>query len=378
MIYLDNAATTRVSAPVLREVLFSMSDDFGNPGSVHRAGRDAKSRMEYNRDKIASCIGARSADIIFTSGGSESNTLALIGLASYLKHVGKTHIITSEVEHASVIRCMEKLEQMGFTTTKISVDRGCHVDIQSVIEAIKPETGLVSIMLMNNETGSIVAPDGLGSLCRQHSILLHMDCVQAFGTVPINVEELCVDFMSVSGHKIHAQKGTGFLYARHKNLLSPIVLGGGQEFGIRSGTENVPGITGMRVAAECILEQMNIGCEERYRLVTRLLNKISSRLVGVHENGERHRHSKIVNLRFDGVNGETLVILLDSMGVCVSAGSACNSFSSTPSHVLTACGLTDDEAKSSIRISISDFTTEKEIDTAVDIIVTAVEGLRKS
>lgn len=238
MIYLDNAATTAVSAPVLREVLFSMNDDFGNPGSIHCAGRSAKSRLEYNREKIAKCIGAQKDNIIFTSGGSESNTLALIGLGGYLKSVGKTHIITSQVEHASVMRCVEKLEQMGFSVTKVPADRGCHVSIQSVMREIRPETGLVSIMLINNEVGSIVAPEGLGALCHKNGILLHMDCVQAFGTVAIDVDDLQVDFISVSGHKIHAPKGTGFLYARQKQLLSPIVFGGGQEYGVRSGTEN--------------------------------------------------------------------------------------------------------------------------------------------
>lgn len=371
VIYLDNAATTMVAPEVTDAMRPYFSDAYGNPGSIHLMGRVAEKAVAHAREQVAAPIGAKPDNIIFTSGGSEANTMAIVGLADYLKSIGKTHIITTAVEHHSVLNAMKYLFHSGFNVTYFPVKRDGQIDLDLLLAGICGYTGLVSVMAVNNETGNQYDIYRIGEACRQKGVLFHTDCVQAYCMTDINVDEAHIDFLSTSGHKIHAPKGVGFLYARRKELLRPVIFGGSQEYSLRGGTENVPGIVGMGQAAE--LAQSTHSYAE---MAGELTQRVMAELPGVHVNGLPHSNSKIINLRFDGVDGETLLMLLDSKGVVVSAGSACSAHYATPSHVLTAMRLTEEEARSSIRISISRYTTSEEIDKAASIIIDSVKQLR--
>lgn len=376
MIYLDNAATTKVSQEVIDAMLPYMSLDYGNPGSIHSMGRLAANAIEKARKQVAKPINADPECIIFTSGGSEANTLAIVGLADYLRRVGKTHIITSTVEHQSVLEPIKYLFDNGFDVTHIPVDSNGYVSPDDVDNAIHGGTGLVSIMGINNEIGNKMDTKSIGQICRANDVLFHTDCVQAYCDTEIDVDKFCIDFLSASGHKFHAQKGIGFLYARNKDLLNPIIFGGKQEFGIRAGTENVPAIIGMGAAAEGVYRECH-KTPEHYKTIKEEFFNILSELQGVYINGDPCKDSKIVNVRFDGVDGETLLLLLGSKGVVVSAGSACTAHLAVPSHVLTAIGLSSDQARSSIRISFSKYTTLEEVRDAARVVVESVKNLRR-
>lgn len=378
MIYLDNAATTMVSDEVIAAMRSYEKFAYGNPGSIHSMGRDAAKAIARARKQVAKPIGANPENIIFTSGGSESNSLAIVGLANYLKSKGKTHIITSTIEHPSVLEAIKALFYMGFEVTYLPVNEKGYLPASNLIGAIRDDTGLVSIMSVNNETGNQLPTHSIGLICHQKNVLFHTDCVQGYGCTDIDVEDDCIDFLSVSGHKFHAPKGAGFLYARKKELLSPIIYGGGQEFGLRSGTENVASIVGLGIAAKNMWENAGTTYKRNNKLRNLLISLITSEVSGVHINGNPYEGSKTVNLRFDDVDGETLVLLLDALDIIVSAGSACSAHSALPSHVLTALGLSEKEAKSSIRISFSDMTTEDEVRIAAKRITTAVKDLRNT
>lgn len=376
MIYLDNAATTMVSPEVMEAMMPYFSNVYGNPESIHSIGREAEKAVKLARCQVADPIKANPDNIIFTGGGSEANTLAIIGLADHLRAIGKNHIITTKVEHHSVLECMKYLFYHGFYITYLPTDKLGEINYELLEASICDHTGLISVMTVNNETGNRYDIYKIGQICRKHSVLFHTDCVQAYCGITIDVDDSCIDFLSASGHKIHAPKGVGFLYAKDKELLRPIIFGGSQESGLRGGTHNTPYIVGMGRAAEIASEGYIRNIYSFGEKIGALKQRIMSRVSGAHVNGMPHGNSKTINFRFDGIDGETLLLLLDSQDIEVSAGSACSAHYAEPSHVLSAIGLTDDEARSSIRISISKYTTYEEIDDAAQVIASSVKQLR--
>lgn len=377
MIYLDNAATTKIHPEVLSVMDACADQVFANPGSIHSAGWYAKQLVEEARTQVAKVVRADPQNIIFTSGGSEANALALLGVADHLREAGKTHILISSIEHKSVLNCGKRLTELGFDVEYIQATETGKIEPNIVLSMIRPETGLVSVMKLNNETGVVNEIQRIAEHCHSKGILFHTDCVQAYGKWDINVTETPIDFLSVSAHKLHGPKGVGCLYARDRSILKPLIPGGSQEFGLRAGTENVQGIVGFGKAAE--LSQRDPEPDEEYRGVYDILLGIKQGLKGIcHLNGTPPKFGLICNFRFDKVSGESLVLLLSSNGVMVSAGSACTANSNQPSHVLKAMGLTDEEARSSIRISVTDGLTKEETDKAVEAIVSSVLELRKA
>lgn len=375
MIYLDNAATTRVSRAVLREMSRAFSELYANPASVHQAGLQARDLMQLARERCATAIGAYPEQIVFTSGGTESNNLTILGLASFLKKQGKTHLITTQVEHASVLAPMEFLETHGFSVTYLPVERDGSLSPETVEHAIRENTGLVSVMAINNETGNQYPVEEIGRRCKDHGILFHTDFVQGFGQLAVNLS--CIDFLSVSAHKFHGPKGVGFLYAKQKEVLSPLLLGGGQEGGLRPGTENVPGIAGMGLAAELADEAFQRNQKTFRDLSQHLLSRLHRLGVPFQVNGDPcHQSPKILNLRFPGVDAESLLLLLSNFGVMVSTGSACSAHEVAPSHVLKALGLSDAEARSSIRVSLCESTTKESLSQFASYLVSALSMLR--
>lgn len=375
MIYLDNAATTRVSRAVLREMSRAFSELYANPASVHQAGLQARDLMQLARERCATAIGAHPEQIVFTSGGTESNNLTILGLASSLKKQGKTHLITTQVEHASVLAPMEFLETHGFSVTYLPVERDGSLSPETVERAIQENTGLVSVMAINNETGNQYPVEEIGRRCKDHGVLFHTDFVQGFGQLAVNLS--CIDFLSVSAHKFHGPKGVGFLYAKQKEVLSPLLLGGGQEGGLRPGTENVPGIAGMGLAAELADEALQRNQKTFRDLSQHLLSRLHRLGVPFQVNGDPcHQSPKILNLRFPGVDAESLLLLLSNFGVMVSTGSACSAHEVAPSHVLKALGLSDAEARSSIRVSLCESTTKESLSQFASYLVSALSMLR--
>lgn len=374
MIYLDNAATTQVSGRVLEAMLPYFTDVYGNAGSIHSMGRQAAVAMQRARRQCGKSIGADARQIFFTSGGTEANNLALIGISSFLKSVGKTHIITTPVEHPSVVKTLDHLFLQGFDIQILPISSTGELDMEEVSRWIRPRTGLISVMAVNNETGNAYDIHQIGKICKANGVLFHTDCVQAFGNIDIDVVKDNIDFLSVSGHKIHAPKGVGFLYTSHRELMNPILNGGGQECELRSGTENIPSIVGLGEAAMAAYEDPDKKRKSFEKRET-LLKDLRDGLGDVVVNGNPHMGSKTVNLLFEGVDAETLLLMLNNAGVCVSAGSACSAHSMRPSHVLIALGLTPEQARSSIRISFSDLTTIEEIHEAAHVIVSSVKQL---
>lgn len=377
MIYLDSASTTKVSQEVLDAMLPYFTQEYGNAGSIHSMGEQAAQAIRIAREQVSAPINANPDNIIFTSGGSEANTLAIIGLMEHLKSIGKNHIITTSVEHHSVLECMKHAFHNGFYVTYLPVDRMGDINLELLSAGICDRTGLVSVMTVNNETGNLYPIHEIGEICAKNNVLFHTDCVQGYCQVDVDVERDSIDFLSASGHKIHAPKGIGFLYAKNKDLLKPVIFGGGQEYGLRGGTENTPYIVGMGIAAKTMREKMSEASINNRRLMNKFLISLAEQIGYIRINGKRYSESKTVNLQFGGVDGETLLLLLDSRGVAVSAGSACSAHSAVPSHVLTALGLTDEQARSSIRISLSDETTSEEVCDAVNIIADSVNMLRR-
>lgn len=375
MIYLDNAATTKVSKDVLHAMMPYFDEQYGNAGSTHCMGRVAKNAMEKARVQVAAPINAKPEDIIFTSCATEANSLVFFGLVRQLTKTGNTHIIVSSIEHDSVLSCAEALRnRYGFDISVAEPDQDGIIQAKEVSRLVRDNTGLISVMTVNNELGTQNPIHEIGELCREREILFHTDCVQGYCNVPVDVETENIDFLSVSGHKFHAPKGVGFLYAKRKELLLPLLAGGGQEFDLRAGTENVPYIVAIGKAAEIA----NSKATERFsyeNMIRSFRNEIEC-VGGTYVNGAPYPGSKIVNIRFDGIDGETLLLLLDSQNICVSAGSACSAHSAKPSHVLKGIGLTDLQAKSSIRVSISDDTTFEELMIAAKEICKSVNILR--
>ena len=376
LIYVDNSATTPISKEVLDAMMPWLTEGYGNASSIYSKGREAGWALKGAREQIASILGAQPNEIYFTSGGSESDNWAIKGAAATMAKRGKKHIITSAFEHHAVLHSCAALEKQGFEVTYVPVHENGIVRVEDIEAAIRPDTGLVTIMYANNEIGTVQPIKEIGALCRKHKIWFHTDAVQAFGHVPINVEEQNIDMLSVSGHKIHAQKGVGLLYVKRGVVLPNLIDGGAQERGKRAGTENIAGIVGLAKAME--IASQNI--EERGERTRVLRDKLIDNILKIERtrlNGDREqRLPGNVNISIEGIEGESLLLSLDMYGICASSGSACTSGSLDPSHVLLAIGLCHEVAHGSLRISLSDENTMEDVDRILEVLPGIVERLR--
>ncbi|SDA76889.1 cysteine desulfurase [Lachnospiraceae bacterium G11] len=374
LVYLDNAATTKMKKNVLDSMIPFMTDAFYNPSASYEKAKETKKKIETAREQIAKVINAKPEEIYFTSGGSESDNWALKGIAFSNYEKGK-HIITSAIEHPAILSTTRWLKDQGFDITYLNVNKDGIINIEELEKSIRPDTTLISIMSANNEIGSIQPLKEIGAIARQHKIPFHTDAVQAFGHIKIDVSKMKIDLLSASGHKIYGPKGVGILYVKSGIKMESLVHGGEQENGRRAGTYNVPGIIGMGTAASMALERLNNSSEEEIRdyFIKRILEDIPlSKLNG----GTKFRLPNNINARFDSVDAEALLVMLGQRGICASAGSACTAGNTEPSHVLSAIGLTSKEANNSIRLTISDETTKKDVDYAVKVIKECVGRLR--
>ncbi|TSC75528.1 MAG: cysteine desulfurase [Parcubacteria group bacterium Gr01-1014_30] len=377
-IYLDYAATTPVDPKVQRAMIPYLTRRFGNTMSLHSLGQEAKVALEQSRSEIASMLGVRSPQIIFTSSATESNNLALKGVALARRSLGEGgHIIISSIEHECVLESAVWLEKQGFEITRLKVDKFGFIDLQELESAIRKDTILVSVIHANNETGVIQPIAQIGKICREKGVYLHSDASQSFGKIPIDVNKTQVDLLTASSHKIYGPKGAALLYVREGIKLEPFLHGGGHEEGLRSSTVNVPAIVGFAKAAKICKEDMKKELGRlsllREKFIDGVLNKIPESKL----NGSKDKClPNIVNFTFKGVEGETLVIKLDLMGIFVSTGSACSLTTMEPSHVLLAMGLNPRDARSSIRFSLGRFMTEKDIDYVLRVLPEAVRELR--
>lgn len=375
-IYADNAATTAVSKRVLDAMLPYMTEHFGNPSSIYKLGRDAERAVTEAREKIAAAFGCSASEIFFTGGGSESDNWAIRSAVLRMGAKGKKHIVTTNFEHHAVLHTCEFLEKQGCEVTYLPVDENGFVTAEQVKNAIREDTAIVTIMYANNEIGTIMPIGEIGAVCREKGVLFHTDAVQAVGNVPIDVKEQNIDMMSCSGHKIHAQKGVGFLYVRKGIPMTNLIFGGAQERGRRAGTENVPAIIGLAEAVSAACENIPEKAARISKMRDRLIDEITKipccRLNG----GRENRLCGNVNISFLGVEGESLLLLLDANGICASSGSACTSGSLDPSHVLLALGLPHEVAHGSMRLSISDETTDEDTDCIIETVPRVVERIR--
>ena len=377
MIYLDNAATTRTAPEVVEAMLPYFSELYGNASTVYEFGAKSKEAVTAARETIANAIGAKDNEIYFTAGGSESDNWALKATAEAYKDKGQ-HIITSKIEHHAILHTCEWLEKNGFEVTYLDVDEFGVVKLDELKKAIRPDTILISIMCANNEIGTIEPVAEIGKIAREHGILFHTDAVQAFGQLPINVDELNIDMLSSSGHKLNGPKGIGFLYIRKGVKIRSFLHGGAQERKRRAGTENVPGIVGFGKAAELALAAMEERTAKERKLRDHLMERVLKEIPFTRVNGDRtNRLPNNVNLCFQFVEGESLLIMLDMKGICGSSGSACTSGSLDPSHVLLAIGLPHEIAHGSLRLTLGEDTTLEDIDYTVDAIKEIVTQLRE-
>lgn len=374
-VYADNAATTAPSEEVIKAMMPCLTTDWGNPSSLHDKGQHAREILDDARARVAACLGALPSEIYFTSCGTESDNWAIRGAAYANIKKGK-HIITSKVEHHAALYTCEELEKEGFEVTYLDVDSEGRVSPADVEKAIRPDTTLVAIMYANNEIGTIMPIPEIAKICHEKGVLCFTDAVQAVGNVPINVHELGVDMLSASGHKLHAPKGIGLLYIRRGVRIRNLIEGGGQESGKRSGTENVPYIVGFAKALEIAMskiDRLDAVAKKRDRLIDEILAKIPySRLNGPREG----RLPGNVNVSFEFIEGESLMLLLNEEGICASTGSACSSRSLEPSHVLLAIGLPHEQAHGSLRLSITHETTDEDIDYILEKLPPIVQRLR--
>ena len=375
-VYADNAATTQISDRVLEAMMPWLKEGYGNPSSIYALGRKSKIAIETAREKVAAAIGADPSEIYFTGCGSEADNWAIKGALSRLAKKGKNHFITSEIEHHAVLHTANALKKNGAEITLVGVDEGGRVSPADVEAAIRPETALVSIMFANNEIGTIQPIAEIAKICKEKKVLFHTDAVQAVGTVPINVKELGVDMLSLSGHKLHAPKGIGALYIRKGVFIDVFMDGGGQERSKRAGTENVAGIVGLGEAMEYAAATM----EERTAKVLAMRERLIDGIIGIKRcrlNGCRdHRLPGNVNISFEGIEGESLLLMLDMNGIAASSGSACTSGSLDPSHVLLAIGLPAEIAHGSLRLSLNDYNTEEDVDYILQKLPPIIERLR--
>lgn len=376
LIYLDNAATTALKPEVLEEMLPFLKENYSNPSSIYDFAQKARKAVDDARNTIAEILGAKDREIYFTSGGSEGDNWAIKGTAEALKDKGK-HIITSKIEHHAVLHTCEYLERQGYEVTYLDVDENGFVSPEAVEEAIRPDTILISIMFANNEIGTIEPIGKIGEIASKHNILFHTDAVQAFGHIPINVDELHIDMLSASGHKFHGPKGIGFFYLRDGIKLGTLIHGGAQERSRRAGTHNVPGIVGIGAAARIAQQEMEANIKRETEVRDYAINRILSEVPYARLNGDKtERLPNNINVCFRFVEGESMLIMLDQKGICASSGSACTSGSLDPSHVLLAIGLPHEIAHGSLRMTLSKETTKEDMDYVVDNIKMIIERLR--
>jgi len=376
-VYLDNAATTYVSNEVLQEMLPMFTTNYANPNSLHKKGLDATDAVKRARERVALAINAKPSEIIFTSGGTEADNLAIIGIANALKNKGK-HIMISAIEHHAVFNAAEELKKQGFDVTVVSVDENGMVNLVDLIHSIRRDTVLISMMLANNEVGTIQNLKAITKLAKERNIYIHTDAVQALGVVNIDVKQLGVDALSISAHKIYGPKGVGALYLKTGVPLKAISFGGGQERGLRSGTLNVPGIVGLGKACEVAIRDMSYNNQKLRSLRDLFIKEVTERIDGVKLNGHKiQRLSSNVNFSFEGVEGESLMLMLNEYGIYVSTGSACNSTRLEPSHVLMAMGVEQGLAQGSIRFSFGKNLTKDDVFYVVDRLVECVKRLRE-
>ena len=375
-VYADNAATTAVSPQVLEAMLPFYKEVYGNPSSLYSLGQEAKAPLEEARETVARCLGAQAREIYFTSCGTESDNWALKGAAHAMKKKGKNHIITSAFEHHAVLHTCQALEQEGFTVTYLPVHENGIVRPEELEAAITEETGLVTIMYANNEIGTIQPIPEIGAICKARGVLFHTDAVQAVGNVAIDVNEQNIDMLSLSGHKLHAPKGVGALYVRTGVVIQNFMDGGAQERGKRGGTENVASIVGLATAMELACSTM----EERVARLSAMRDKLIEGLSKIERsrlNGHRERRLPgNVSFCFQGVEGESLLLMLDLKGISASSGSACTSGSLDPSHVLLSIGLPHEVAHGSLRLSFGDYNTMEDVDYIIETLPPIIERLR--
>jgi cysteine desulfurase len=375
-VYVDNAATTAMSKTAIDAMLPFMSETFGNPSSLHTTGQIAKEALEKARKTVADCINADPKEIIFTSGGSESDNQAIISAAKLGEKKGKKHIISSKFEHHAVLHTLRKLEKEGFTVTLVDVNNDGIIKPEDVEKAITPETALVTIMFANNEVGTIQPIKEIGEICKRHGVIFHTDAVQAAGHIKIDVKDINADMLSISGHKFHGPKGSGALYVRKGIVLSNIIEGGAQERGKRAGTENMPAIVGMAAALKEACDNIDENAAKMTKLRDKLISELSKIPHCVVNGSTEKRLPGNVNICFEGIEGESLLLLLDSKGIEASSGSACASGSLEPSHVLLSIGLPKEVAHGSVRISLCETNTEEEIDYIIEELPQIVNRLR--
>ena len=375
-IYADNAATTKMSRAAIEAMTPYLAECFGNPSALYSLGQRAKDAIEEAREKIAALIGAEPREITFTSGGSESDNQAILSAAALGKKQGRRHIVSDAIEHHAVLHTLKKLEREGFDVTLLPVSPEGIVDPAAVEAAIRPDTCLVTVMTANNEIGTIQPIKEIGEICRARGVLFHTDAVQAVGHIPLSVRELNVDMLSASAHKFHGPKGVGFLYCRRGVALTNLIEGGAQERGKRAGTENVAGIVATAAALEEAVGKMKTVSNRLIPLRDRLIAGLS-KIPHSALNGDRVRRlPSNVNFCFEGIEGESLLLLLDDRGIAASSGSACTSGSLDPSHVLLAIGRVHDVAHGSLRLSLGDGTTEEEVDYLIRSVSEVVGHLR--
>lgn len=376
VIYLDNAATTKTAPEVVEAMQPFFTEYYGNPSSIYSVGAAAKKALNQARDVIAETLGASGSEIYFTAGGSEADNWAIKGVAQGYAFKGK-HIITSAIEHHAVLHTCEYLEKNGFEVTYVGVDENGILKLEELKAAIRPDTILISVMFANNEIGTIQPVKEIGEIAKEHGILFHTDAVQAYGQLPISVEDYHIDMLSASGHKLNGPKGVGFLYIRKGVKIRSFVHGGAQERGRRAGTENVPGIVGLEAAAKRAFSILEEKTEKERKLRDYLIEKIEKEVPFCRLNGDRQqRLPNNVNFSFRFIEGESLLIMLDMKGICASSGSACTSGSLDPSHVLLAIGLPHEIAHGSLRLTVSEENTIEEMETVVEAIKEIVEKLR--
>lgn len=376
IIYLDNAATTKTAPEVVEAMIPYFSEHYGNPSSLYSVAAESKKGVENGRKQIADVIGAKQEEIYFTAGGTEADNWALKAAAEAYKNKGN-HIITSKIEHHAVLHTCQYLEKHGIEVTYLDVDENGVVKLDELKKAIRPTTILISIMFANNEIGTIQPVKEIGAIAKEHGILFHTDAVQAFGQLPINVDELNIDMLSSSAHKINGPKGIGFLYIRKGVKIRSFIHGGAQERKRRAGTENVPGIVGYGVAAQRAAQTMKERTEKEIELRDYLIERVTREVPYTRLNGHpTDRLPNNANFSFQFIEGESLLIMLDGKGICGSSGSACTSGSLDPSHVLLAIGLPHEIAHGSLRLTLSEETTKEELDYVVDEVKKIVERLR--
>lgn len=375
-IYADNAATTKISQTAMKAMISAMENSYGNPSSIHQIGMAANDALQTAREQIARCLGCMPKEIFFTSGGTESDNQAIVSAAMLGAKQNKRHIISTAFEHHAVLHTLRRLKEQGFEIQLLDVGAEGNITAAQVEEAIRPDTCLVTVMFANNEIGSVLPIAEIGEVCRAHGVLFHTDAVQAAGHIQVNVKKQNIDMLSLSAHKFHGPRGIGALYVKRGIELTSLMEGGGQERGKRPGTENLPAIMGMAAALkeECTLMEQNEAKVTAMR--DRLIQGLSQIPYSILNGSREKRLPGNVNFCFEGVSGESLLLLLDSRGICASSGSACASGALDPSHVLLSLGLAPEIAQGSLRISLDISNTEEEIDYMLEVIPQVVEQLR--